>query len=90
MAGGEQINFEPTFEQSTVPCDGEVGDLLVMTRLKEGGVDSKKQGRASVWFCIKARQGDQPATWARVQFDGVATCAAPVPEPPQDRPTLRE
>ena len=89
MASGDQINFKPSFEQLTVPCDGEVGDLHILTPLKEGDSDSSPQGLASVWFCIKAGKGERPAIWARVQFDGVATCAAPVPLPPQGRPTLR-
>lgn len=88
MASGDQINFKPAFEQQAVPCEGEVGDLLVLTPLAEGEDDSSTQGMASVWFCIKEGQGELPATWARVQFDGIATCEAPVPPPPQNRPRL--
>jgi hypothetical protein len=88
VASGDQFNFKPAFEQMTVPCEGEVGDLLVLTPLKEGEPDGSPQGVASLWFCIKASQGERPATWARVQFDGIATCEAPVPQPPQTRPTL--
>ena len=85
---GEQINIRPVFEQLTVPCDGEAGDLLVLTRLKAGERDSSPQGLASLWFCTKASEGERPAIWARVQFDGIATCQAPIPTPPQNRPTL--
>jgi hypothetical protein len=89
VAAGDQINFKPSFEQQTVPCEGDVGDLFVMTRLKEGEPDNEPQGVASLWFCIKeGRSAERPAIWARVQFDGIATCAAPVPQPPQNRPTL--
>jgi len=89
VASGDQINFRPSFEQPTVPCEGEVGDLLVLTPLKDRESDNSPQGLASVWFCIKAGKGERPATWARVQFDGVATCAAAVPQPPQNRPILK-
>ncbi len=90
MATGDQINFKPWFEQQSVPCEGEVGDILVLTPLREGESDSEPQGSASVWFCIKAGMGERPAVWARVQFDGVATCAKPLPLPPQTRPTLQK
>ncbi len=90
MAIGDQNNFKPWFEQQTVPCEGEVGDILVLTPLTEGQPDPELQGSASVWFCIKAKLGERPAVWARVQFDGVATCEEPpLPIPPQSRPTLR-
>jgi hypothetical protein len=85
----DQINIEPEFKQSSVPCEGEVGDLLVLTLLAKGEPDPSKQGRASLWFCIKAAQGERPAVWARVQFDGVASCDAPIPDPPQNRPILK-
>ena len=90
MASGDQINFRPWFEQDTVPCEGEVGDILVVTPLKEGVADPEKQGSASVWFCVKAGSGEPPAVWARVQFDGVATCkTGNLPTPPKSRPTLK-
>jgi len=88
VAIGDEVNFKPSFEQLTVPCDGNVGDLLVLSPLKEGEPDNSPQGLASLWFCIKAGRGERAAIWARIQFDGVATCAAPVPQPPQNRPTL--
>ena len=89
MANGDQINLKPHFEQETLPCEGEAGDLFVMTPLKEGQLDVSPQGVASLWFCIKAgNTNERPATWARVQFDGIATCRAPVANPPQTHPTI--
>ena len=32
MASSDQINIKPHFEQEIVPCEGESGDLLVMTK----------------------------------------------------------
>ena len=89
MASEDQINFKPAFETNTVPCEGEVGDLLVLSPLKDGEPDPTNQGLASVWFCIKAGNAERPAVWARVQFDGVASCGFPIADPPQSRPTLR-
>jgi hypothetical protein len=42
--------------------------------------------------CIKANwePENEPAVWARVQFDGVAVCDHPISRPPQDRPSLRQ
>jgi len=89
VASGDQINLKPHFQQLTVPCEGEAGDLLVITPLKEGEQDTSPQGLASLWFCIKTGDTpERPATWARVQFDGIATCRAPVANPPQNRPTV--
>ena len=88
MALREQHNFRARYEQDTVPCEGEVGDILILTRLREGEFDHEPQGSASVWFCIKNQTGERPAVWARVQFDGVATCERPVPTPPQTHPEL--
>lgn len=89
MANGDQINLRPHFQQLTLPCDAEAGDLLVLTPLKDGEQDTSRQGLASLWFCIRTGTMERPAMWARVQFDGVATCSAPVPTPPQTHPTLR-
>jgi hypothetical protein len=89
VASGDQLNLRPSFDQTTVPCEGEVGDLIVLTPLREGEPDGSPQGVASLWLCIKASLGERQAVWARVQFDGIATCEAPVPNPPQTRPTLR-
>ena len=88
MAYRDQVNIEPAFKQSTVPCAGEAGDLLVLTRLDKGEPDPSKQGLASLWFCTESADGERPAVWARVQFDGVASCDAPIPDPPQGRPRL--
>jgi len=88
MAYRDQINIEPAFKQSTVPCAGEAGDLLVLTPLAQRERDPSPQGLTSLWFCIKAADGERPAVWARVQFDGVASCDAPIPDPPQGRPRL--
>lgn len=89
VAIDEQINFKPWFEQQSVPCEGEVGDIVVVTPLKEGQPDPEPQGSASVLFCIKASDGERSAVWARVQFDGVTTCEVPLPTPPQTHPTLK-
>jgi hypothetical protein len=89
VASGDEINFRPTFQTNSVPCEGEVGDLLVLTPLKDGEADPSAQGMATVWFCIKAGKGERQAVWARLQFDGVATCGFPLADPPQNRPTLR-
>ena len=89
MASGDQTNFKPSFEQTTVPCEGEVGDLLILTPVKERVTDAEKLGSASVWFCIKAGTGERPAVWGRVQFDGFATCeTGPLPTPSQTLPPL--
>jgi hypothetical protein len=88
VAYRDQVNIEPAFKQSKVPCDGEVGDLLVLTPLEKGEPDRSPQGLASLWFCVRAADGERRAVWARVQFDGVAECDAPIPDPPQDRPPL--
>ncbi|MFE0463738.1 hypothetical protein ACFW1A_31245 [Kitasatospora sp. NPDC058965] len=88
MAYRDQTNIQPAFKQLTVPCDGEVGDLWVLTPLDEGRPDPSDQGEASLWFCTRAADGERPAVWARVQFDGVAICKHPIPDPPQDRPVL--
>lgn len=85
----DQVNFRPGFEQDTVPCEGEVGDIVVLTPLGDGQPDPEPQGSASVLFCIRPGNREQPAVWARVQFDGVTTCDDSLPTPPQTRPTLR-
>jgi hypothetical protein len=85
----EQINFEPHFQQETLPCEGEVGDFVVLSPLTATDRDASPQGLASLWFCIRRGNTEQPATWARVQFDGIATCRAAVPRPPQNHPTLK-
>lgn len=86
----KQINLRPAFETNQVPCDGEVGDLFVMTPVPEGKRDASPQGLGSLWFCTKGSfdPEGEPAVWARVQFDGVASCKKTVPDPPQNRPNL--
>lgn len=85
----DQTNLQPAYRQHTVPCKGEVGDLWVLTPLGEGDQDPSIQGLASLWFCTRADDSEEPAVWARVQFDGVAICKMPqIKDPPQDRPIL--
>lgn len=91
MSTGDINNFGPWYERDKVPCEGEVGDILVMTPLKQGEPDRSPplQGKASVWFCIKSQSDEGDAVWALVSFDGVANCGTPIPDPPLDRPILR-
>lgn len=88
MSAGDWNSLGPWFEHTSVPCEGKVGDIVVITPLKQDERDPSQQGLASLWFCIMAQTRERPAVWARISFDGVATCAAPVPNPPQTRPTL--
>ena len=89
MASGDQINFRPWFEQDKVPCEGELGDILVVTPLKDRQSDPEKLGSASLWFCMKSGKAERPAIWAHVQFDGFATCqTGPLPTPSQTLPPL--
>jgi hypothetical protein len=93
MAKGDQINFKPHFrdEGPTLPCEGQVGDLFVFSPLNDGERDGSPQGLASLWFCTRGMDEEgRPATWARVQFDGIATCEVRLPTPPQNRPQLNE
>jgi hypothetical protein len=85
-----RINFKPNFRQESLPCDGNVGDLVILTPLAKDERDGSNDGLASVWVCIKASWGqeNERAVWARLQFDGVGTCQFPVPQPPQDHPPL--
>lgn len=85
MAQGDQINLKPHFkkEGDKLPCDGAVGDVFVFTPLDEHERDPTPQGVASLWFCVKAAEGDgRNAVWKRIQFDGFATCAVRLPPPP--------
>lgn len=95
MAKGDQINIRPHFkkEGDKLPCEAAVGDLYVFTPLNDGDPDPTPQGLASMWFCTKGSDvggENRPAIWARLQFDGVITCALPPPKPPQSRPILKE
>jgi hypothetical protein len=85
-----RLNDRPNFKQSGLPCDGKVGDVVIITPLDEPEHDKSKDGVASVWICIKASWGpeNEHAVWARVQFDGVATCGRPVALPPQNHVSL--
>ena len=88
MASDNQINFRPEFQTTKLPCSGQVGDLIVVTPLKEGEFDPKTDGSASVWVCVKADLDLRPALWLRVQFDGFATCDTPLPPAAQGHPHL--
>ena len=94
MAKGDQINFKPHFRderregEPDLPCEGDAGDFFVFTPLSEGEPDDSQQGLASLWFCIKGDERERPATWARVQFDGIAACDVSLPLPPQNRPQI--
>lgn len=93
MASVGQINLKPIFKSVKLPCEGAVGDLLVLTPLTEGQLEGSTQGLASLWFCTKsANVGEaRPAIWKRVQFDGFSNCQMPdLPKPPQDQPPIRE
>jgi hypothetical protein len=93
MASAGQINLKPVFEQHKVPCEGTVGDLLVLSPLREDEFDHSPQGQAHLWFCTKSENlnEQQPAVWKRVDFDGFATCQMhDLPEPPQDDPPIEE
>lgn len=85
-----RLNIRPNFRQDKLPCDGKVGDVLILTPLAEDEFDSSPNGLASLWVCIKGSWEPERthAVWARVKFDGVATCEQPVPQPPQDHPSL--
>lgn len=89
MATGDQVNIKPAYETVEVPCEGQVGDLFVMSRLREDEPDGTPLGLASLWLCTKSsdREGRR-AIWQRVTFDGYAQCDAPVGPPPQDRPRV--
>lgn len=92
MAKGDQVNLKPHFKEDTdkLPCEGEAGDLYVFSPLGEKDRDNSKQGVASLWFCTKSSGPDgQNAIWARVQFDGIATCKVRPPIPPQNHPDLQ-
>ena len=87
----EQFHIEPVFGAEQVPCQGQCGDLLVLTPVQKGQQDPEKLGSGSLWFCTRSFDDAerQPAVWRRVQFDGYATCQMPpLPTPPQDLPPL--
>lgn len=90
MAGFDQFNLGPAFGQQGLPCEGMVGDFVVLSPLQPDEHDPTPQGLVSLWLCVKSSNDEERAIWARVQFDGVATCEWPVPEPPQDKPVLTQ
>jgi hypothetical protein len=83
-----RINIKPNFKMTKLPCDGKVGDVIILTPLAEDERDPSKDGDASVWICIKPSWGpeNEHAIWARVQFDLVSACDFPVHTPPQNHP----
>jgi len=92
VASAGQINLKPLFKQTKVPCEGTVGDILVLSPLKEDERDGSAQGLATLWFCTKSADlnEQQPAIWKRIDFDGFSNCSVPVlPKPPEDDP-IRE
>ncbi len=85
-----RLNIRPNFKQDRLPCDGRVGDIVILTPLAEDEFDKSTDGLASVWICVKGAWAPEGlnAVWARIAFDGVAACDNPVPPPPQDHPRL--
>jgi len=93
VAYRDQINIRPAFKQSQVPCEGEVGDLFVMTPLAEHDPDPSPPhlGKASLWFCTEAAvENKQPAIWQRVKLDEYARCGMPIPDPPENLPPAHQ
>lgn len=88
----DRISIRANYETEKVPCDGRVGDLVVLSPMREDDFDGTPVGRASVWICTKSAwdQDRLPAVWSRVQFDGFATCKYSITEPPQDIPNLSQ
>jgi hypothetical protein len=87
-----QVNLTPLFNPPNLPCEGEAGDLLVVSPLKQGDVAKSHDDVASLWFCIRSQTKEHgPAVWARVAFNGFATCnIGRVPRPQQNLPPLQE
>lgn len=90
-----QVNLTPLFNQPNLPCEGEVGDVLVESPLiKQDQLDNSRNldGVGTLWFCIRSQTPERgPAVWAQVAFTGVATCSlGRVPRPPQHLPPLKE
>ena len=88
MAIGDQINMKPEYETVEVPCEGQVGDLVVLSPLRDQEPDPSPLGLASLWFCTKSSGREGPAVWQRVTFDGYAQCDVRVGPPPQNRPRV--
>jgi hypothetical protein len=62
---GAQVNLKPQFETATPPFEGQAGDLLVITTMKE---DKPTDGSADLWFCIRENANNEGAIWGKVQF----------------------
>lgn len=88
MAGDEQTNFRPLYKTAALPCEGQVGDMIVISRLDEGEFDPSDTGLGQVWFCTRASNPDQRALWCRVAFEGKASCEIPYLKEPPPIPTL--
>ncbi|MCA3561805.1 MAG: hypothetical protein IOC82_12330 [Aestuariivirga sp.] len=86
----EQLNIRPLFRATEVPCDGQVGDVLIVTPLSEKDIDPDKPGNVQVFICTRASNAETgPAIWSRLRFDGYTTCKSPLPNPVKDIPVLR-
>ena len=85
-----RLNILPNFQQDRLPCEGDVGDVVILTRLAKGEFDKSTDGQASVWICIKGSWAPERtnAIWALLPLDLLGTCDASVPLPPQGRPRL--
>ena len=85
------LNVKPMFETTKLPCEGKVGDVIVISPLQEDQLDTSNAGLASIWVCTRASFEPEalPAIWIRLKADGKATCEFPTSDPPQDIPTLR-
>ena len=84
------LNIRPNYRHTNLPCDGKVGDLVVLSPLAEGEYDSLPASHVSVWICIKGSEtseGRQKALWGRIAFNGLGQCEYPVADPPQDIPS---
>jgi hypothetical protein len=63
---GAQINLKPLFETATPPRDGQPGDLVVITKMKEGDTTGQ---HAELWFCVSGRDlRTKRPVWGKVQF----------------------
>src|ERR1035437_2607753 len=63
---GAQINLKPLFERATPPKDGQTGDLVVITKMKE---DHPTSGElAELWVCVRGPFHNESAIWGKIQF----------------------
>jgi hypothetical protein len=88
-AAATRINIKPFYDRTEVPCEGQAGDLIVLSPLSDGQPDSEPQGSASLWFCTRSHENSENgrAVWKRVDFDVASSCDRPLPRPPQNDPT---